>query len=847
MLTLIWIAAVLIGFVTLAYRNVSGAVWAGGIVVALAASWIAHALPLALNVVLTGAFIVLAIPLLIPSLRRKLMSDAVLGAFRKVMPPMSQTEREALEAGTVWWDGELFSGRPDWRRLLATPEPTLTPEEQRFLDVETAELCAMASDWEAQNVYKDLPPHVWQFVKDKGFLGMIIPKEYGGLGFSGFGHSQVITKLSTRSGTAAVTVMVPNSLGPGELLLHYGTEEQKRHYLPRLAKGLEIPCFALTNPNAGSDAAAIPDYAFVRWGEHEGKRVLGLSVTWDKRYITLGPVATLLGLAFRVYDPDKLLGDKDDLGITCALIPTSHPGVEIGRRHMPLNAVFQNGPNSGRDVFIPMEWVIGGQAMIGKGWRMLMECLAAGRGISLPASNTGMSMLAVRAVGGYARVRTQFKTAIGKFEGVEEPLARMGGNLYMMDAARRLTAAAIDLGEKPSVVSAIAKYHITERARQTINDGMDVIGGKGICMGPANFLGGAYMQHPVAITVEGANILTRSLIIFGQGAIRCHPYVLRELQATRETDRQKASVAFDEALFGHVRFTLANFARTLVTGLTGSHFVGVPADVAPATRRYYQQLTRFSAVLAFLADVAMAVLGGNLKRKEKLSARLGDILSLLFLCSATLKRFEAEGRQAADAPLMHWAIWDAMYKAQVAIEGVISNFPGRVLPGLLWRIVFPLGRPYEVPADDLGHQVAQLLIQPSATRDRLTMPMHIGREEDDPVGLIERALTATVEAEPVEAKLKAAMRDGRLDGRMPPDTGVEALAERAVAAGVIDRDEARTLIVQRGLVARVIRVDDFPADLGASLLQPAIDAGAAVAPAAPARTAERARATRELV
>ena len=535
-----------------------------------------------------------------------------------------------------------------------------------------------------------------------------------------------MTKLSTHSGTVSVTVMVPNSLGPGELLAHYGTDEQKRHYLPRLAKGLEIPCFALTNPNAGSDAASIPDYGIVCWGEHEGRRVLGLSVTWDKRYITLGPVATLLGLAFRAYDPDHLVGDREDLGITCALIPTSQPGVEIGRRHMPLNAVFQNGPTWGKDVFMPMDWVIGGQPMLGRGWRMLMECLAAGRGISLPSSATGMAKLAVRAVGGYARVRQQFKTPIGKFEGIEEALTRMGGNLYMMDAARTLTAAAIDLGEKPAVISGIAKLHLTERGRQVVNDGMDVVGGKGICMGPSNFIGAAYMQVPVAITVEGANILTRSLIVFGQGAIRCHPYVLKEIAATRETDREKASIAFDEALFGHMRFALSNFARTLVMGFTGSHFVGVPADVAPETRRYYQQLTRFSAALAFLADVSMGTLGGALKRKEKLSARLGDILSLMYLCSATLRRYEAEGRQQADAPLMHWAIWDAMFKAQNAFEGVISNFPNRLIAALMRRVVFPLGRPYVVPSDKLGHDVARILIEPSRgarSADRRDVPL----------------------------------------------------------------------------------------------------------------------------
>jgi len=823
MLTILFLVLVLFGALALAYTNASGRAWALAAAVALAVSWYARALPLALNLLFTAAFIALTLALAIPVLRRKLISDGVLAAFRKLMPEMSPTERDALEAGTVWWDGELFSGRPNWQRLLDMPKPALTADEQRFLDNEVETLCGMTTDWETTNVYKDLPPQVWQYIKDHGFLGMIIPKEYGGLGFSAFAHSQAITRLSTHCGTTAVTVMVPNSLGPGELLLHYGTEEQKRYYLPRLARGLEVPCFALTSPVAGSDAAAIPDYAFVCWGEHEGRRTLGLRVTWDKRYITLGPVATLLGLAFRAYDPEKLVGDKEDLGITCALIPTTHPGVEIGRRHMPLNAVFQNGPNSGKDVFIPMDWVIGGQPMLGQGWRMLMECLAAGRGISLPSSNTGMAILAVRGVGGYARVRTQFRTAIGKFEGIEEALARMGGNLYMMDATRMVTAGAIDQGERPAVLTAIAKYHITERARQVINDGMDVIGGKGICMGPSNFLGGAYMQHPVAITVEGANILTRSLIIFGQGAIRCHPYVLKEIRATRHTDLQRASIAFDAALFGHLRYAISNFARTLIMGWTGSHFVAVPPSVAPETRRYYQQLTRFSAALAFLADVSMGTLGGALKRKEKLSARLGDILSLMYLCSATLKRFEMEGRQEADAPLMHWAIWDAMFKAQNAFEGVISNFPKRTIAFALRRIVFPLGRPYVVPSDRIGQHVARLLIAPSASRDRLTAGIHIGTRDDDPIGLIERALTATIAAELIEAKLRSAIKTGRLDGSVPPGAGIDVLASRAQAAGIIGVDEVRALVAQRELVARVIRVDDFDKDLGAALLQPAID------------------------
>src|SRR5213078_2541592 len=642
---------------------------------------------------------------------------------------------------------------PNWAKLLGVPPPSLTADEQHFLDHEVDGLCAMVTNWETTNVYKDLPPQVWQAIKDKGFLGMSIPKEYGGLGFSAYAHSEVMTKLSTHSGTVSVTVMVPNSLGPGELLQHYGTDEQKRYYLPRLAKGVEIPCFALTNAHAGSDAAAIPDTGIVCMGDYQGRQVLGLRLTWEKRYITLGPVATILGLAFRAFDPDHLLGDKGDLGITCALIPTSHPGVNIGRRHMPLSAVFQNGPNWGSDVFIPIDWVIGGKAMIGKGWRMLMECLAAGRAISLPSLNTGMAKMVVRATGGYARVRTQFKTPIGKFEGVEEPLARMGGYVYSMDATRTLTAGVVDQGEKPAVLSAIGKYHLTERGRRIAIDAMDIAGGKGICMGPSNFVGAAYMQVPVSITVEGANILTRSLIIFGQGAIRCHPYVLKEMAAANGSDARTASIAFDRALFGHIGFLLSNFTRAFVLGMLGSHPVRVP-DVAPETRRYYQQLTRFSAALAFLADVSMGVLGGALKRKEKLSARLGDVLSYLFLCSATLKRFEDDGRQAADAPLVHWAIWDAMFKAQTALEGVISNFPNRLIAAVMLRTVFPLGRPYVVPADDLGHEVARLLIEPSATRDRLTCGMYLPKDDGDAIRIIELALEATLAAEPIEARIR---------------------------------------------------------------------------------------------
>ena len=820
MLVTLWIVFVLLGALALAYVDANGYAWLVGIALALAIAASAHLMPLLLVALIGAVVLFFAVPLLLPPLRRALVSEPVFTMFRKVMPPMSQTEREAIEAGTVWWDGELFSGRPDWQKLIAMPAPTLTADEQRFLDEDVEELCAMVTDWETTNVYRDLPAHVWQFIRARGFLGMIIPREYGGLGFSAFAHSEVITKLATRSGTVVVTVMVPNSLGPGELLLHYGTDAQKQHYLPRLAKGLEIPCFALTNPYAGSDAAAIPDTGIVCWGEHDGQRVLGLRLTWEKRYITLGPVATLLGLAFRAYDPDHLVGDVEDIGITCALIPTTHPGVHIGRRHMPLNAVFQNGPNWGSDVFIPLDWVIGGRPMLGRGWRMLMESLAAGRSISLPSSSTGMAKLAVRATGGYARVRTQFKTPIARFEGVEEPLARMAGALYCMDAVRRVTAAAVDQGEKPAVLSAVAKYHVTERARQVITDAMDIAGGKGICMGPSNFLGAAYMQMPVSITVEGANILTRSLIIFGQGAIRAHPYVLKEIEATREADPRRALAAFEAALFGHVRFALANFARTFVAGITGSHFIDVPANVAPETRRYYQRIARFSSALAFLADVSMGTLGGALKRREKLSARLGDVLSLLYIACATLKRYESEGRQADDAPLMHWAVRDAMFKAQTALEGVITNFPNRFVAGCLRFVTFPLGRPYTVPSDALGHAVASLVVAPSATRDRLTQGMFIPQSEDDPVGLIEHALAASIACEPIEAKVRAAVKSQQLAAHGAAGEPAEAIYARAEAAGIISADEHAALRAQRALAARVVRVDDFAQDLGAAETEP---------------------------
>jgi acyl-CoA dehydrogenase len=604
--------------------------------------------------------------------------------------------------------------------------------------------------------------------------------------------------------------MVPNSLGPAELLLHYGTEEQKNHYLPRLAKGIEVPAFALTSPWAGSDAASIPDSGVVCKGLWQGKEVLGMRVSWDKRYITLAPVCTVFGLAFHLYDPDGLLGDKKHVGITCALVPYDHPGVDTGRRHFPLNAMFMNGPTRGKDVFMPLDFIIGGPKMAGQGWRMLMECLAAGRSISLPSSNAGMSQMIARTVGGYARVRSQFKMAVGRFEGVEEALTRIGAFTYMTNATRTMTAGAVDLGEKPSVVSAIAKYHVTERARQVANDGMDVVGGKGICLGPSNFLGRAYQQVPIAITVEGANILTRSLIIFGQGAIRCHPYLLAEMHAAHNADARQGLVDFDKALWGHIGYTIKNGFRALWLGMTGSHFVGVNVDVAPEVRRYYQQMTRFSAAFAFLADISLLVLGGSVKRREKLSARLGDILAQMYLISCSLKRFESDGRQAADLPLLNWAVWDAMYKAQEAFDGVIANFPNRFIGSFLHRSIFPWGHPYVVPSDDLGHKVAKLLIEPSEARDRLTAECFLPRTESEPAGAIELALVATIEAEAIDAKIRDAEKAGRFANN--PLANVRDIAVAAVECGVITAAEFEKLKRRNALRDIVVHVDDFPFD-----------------------------------
>jgi acyl-CoA dehydrogenase len=739
----------------------------------------------------------------IKPLRAALISGPFLKSYRRLLPSMSQTEKEALEAGTVWWDGELFTGAPRWEKLLSASAPELTAAEQAFLDGPCEELCGMLDDWDITHRRADLPPQVWSFLTTKGFFAMIIPKAYGGLEFSAYAHSCVLAKIASRSTTCSSTVAVPNSLGPAELLNHYGTQEQKDHYLPRLARGDEIPCFALTGPRAGSDAASLPDTGVVGRGNWQGREVLGLTLNFSKRYITLAPVATVIGLAFRMFDPQKLLGERTDLGITVALIPRETPGVSIGRRHFPLNIPFQNGPIQGQDVFVPLDCIVGGPAMAGQGWRMLVEQLSVGRCISLPSNATGSAKAAVWATGAYARVRRQFNLPIARFEGIEAVIARMTGLTYTMDAARSVTAGAIDGGEKPSVPSAMLKYHVTEMSRIVANDAMDVHGGKGICLGPSNYLARGYQTVPVAITVEGANILTRNLIIFGQGAIRCHPFVLKEMEAARNPDTAAGVVQFDTALFGHMGFTLSNAMRSLVMALTLARFRGVP-DHGP-TRRYYQHIERFSASFAFAVDVAMLTLGGYLKKKESLSARLGDVLSAMYLASMVLKHYDNEGQPEADLPIVEWACRNLLYSAQEQLHGFLRNFPNRFLAGLMRLLIFPRGLTYFAPSDRLSREVADLVTAPTPTRLRLGTHAYTTLNDKSPLGLLQEVLILAEGAELLEKRIRdEGVKTGRVTALDLPGR-----ITQAVAAGILTAAQGASLSDFDRKVMHIVQVDDF--------------------------------------
>lgn len=728
------------------------------------------------------------------SWRTNLISKPLFRRVKAALPEISATERQALEAGDVWWDAELLSGKPDWTRLIeAAGRFELTAEEQAFVDGPVAELCSMIDDWQINFELRQLPDELWTFLKENKFFGMIIPEEYGGLGFSAAAHSEVVSRIATRSAAVAVTVMVPNSLGPGELLMEFGTDEQKSHYLPRLASGGEIPCFGLTSPEAGSDAAAMIDDGVVCRGEWQGEQVLGVRINWHKRYITLGPVATLLGLAFKLRDPDGLVGDDPEPGITLALIPTDLPGIDIGKRHLPSMQAFQNGPNWGKDVFVPLDHIIGGEDTIGQGWEMLMAALSAGRSISLPALSAGAAKLAARTTSAYSRIREQFHLPIGKFEGVQARLAQIVGETYLLDAGRRVTTLALDHDHQPSVVSAILKSQSTFRARDVLNHAMDVHGGKGVCDGPSNYLSNLYRAQPVAITVEGANILTRNLIIFGQGAIRCHPYLLEEILAVDDEDEAKGIERFEAVIYKHLRYAVGNSLRALGHGLTFGWFASKPGGAGPA--KYYRKLSRYSAALSFATEIALIHLGGALKRKEMISARLGDVLSELYLLSCVLKRYHSDGEPEDDLPIVTWICESGFRSIERSFDEVFSNYPSRTL-GLLMRVViFPLGRHEHGPSDELARAVAELSMVPGSARDRLTDGVFLGNEGDG-INQLEDAFRRVTDCEALRSRMR--------------EKECETIAE-AHEAGVINAEEAEALQQAEDAVARAVTVDEFDA------------------------------------
>lgn len=747
-------------------------------------------------------FAFIAIPLNIKPLRLTLFSKSIYRAMKKIMPKISQTEQEALDAGDVWWEAELFSGKPDFSLIQKMPKAMLTDEERAFLDGPVEEFCKMLDDWQITHVDYDLSAEAWQFAKDNGFFSLIIPKQYGGLDYSAYCHSQVVMKIGSRSGSAAVTVMVPNSLGPGKLLMTYGTEEQKNYYLPRLAKGIEIPCFGLTGPDAGSDAGAMPDTGVVCYGSYDGKdNVLGIRLSWAKRYITLAPVATLLGIAFKLYDPEHLLGDKEERGITLALIKRDTPGVEIGKRHFPANHAFMNGPIRGKDVFVPLESIIGGVDYVGKGWAMLMECLGDGRAISLPALGTAAGKMAAKYTGAYARIRKQFRMPIGYFEGVEEALTEIAGQTYVMDASRSLVATALDTGVVPSVISAIVKYQVMERMRNVVNHAMDIHGGHGICMGPHNHLGRAYQLTPVGITVEGANILTRSMIVFGQGAMRSHPYLLKEVKAVHNENTSQGVKDFDQTLFAHIGFIVSNIVRSFWFGISYAKFISTPGD--KSTRYYYRQLVKMSSAFALLSDICIAVLGGTLKRREKISGRLADALSNLYVMTAVLKHYEDQGSHKDDLVLLKWACEDALFNIQTALKGIMKNLPVPVIGALCNFIIFPLTKPYQRPSDKLGHRVARLTLNPGDALERLSKGVFNSDEKDNATGRIANALNLVLKTNGLQHKLRAAYNKNQLDSR-DRNAYLEAREKN-----IITDDEYKELIETEDAIQNAIKVDEF--------------------------------------
>ncbi|MFV5375537.1 acyl-CoA dehydrogenase [Acinetobacter calcoaceticus] len=756
--------------------------------------------------------IALSIIILVEPLRFNLITKPAYKTLANSMPSISTTEQEALEAGTSWWEKELFMGAPDWSQFEKYPYPTLSEEEQSFIDNEVELLCSMLNEWEIHHHLKDLPPEVWQFIKDKGFLGLIIPKSFGGKEFSSFAQSRIMSKIASRSLTTAVSCMVPNSLGPGELLMHYGTDAQKQQYLPGLAKGEEIPCFGLTSPEAGSDAGAIPDSGVVCYGEYEGAQVLGLRMNFSKRWITLAPIATVVGLAFKLYDPEGLLGDKNktEYGITCALIPASHAGVKIGARHFP-GSPFMNGTVEGEDVFIPIDWIIGGQENAGKGWRMLMECLGVGRGISLPALATAAGEMSYLTVGAFAKIRQQFNISVGKFEGVQEATSEIASDAYMLEAFRYLVTCGLNQGGTPAVMTAMAKYYATETMRKVVNHGMDIAGGRAIQLGPRNFLALTYQAIPIAITVEGANILTRSLMIFGQGSMRCHPYLFEELQLLQSEDKSTSVKKFDDLLFKHLAYTFNRGAKSFAYGWTGGSS-DAPQSVDQFTASYYKTINRFSANFALVADMALGLLAGDLKRKEMLSGRLADIHAHLFISTAILKFYEAGQKTEAEQLHAKLALQKAFLNIQEAFWGLFENFPAKLPAAFVKWICFPLGRVISKPDDELKQQVAELMMQEHPFREQLKHHVFYSTKADDVTGRLEHTFQILRTLEPLWDKFKKAESKGKFKGLT-----FEENIEHATKEGFISESEAQQLLQYNAIRFDSMLTDVFDEHLNKDL------------------------------
>lgn len=797
-----WILLYLVVMMVLSYHRASLSVWTLallGLLVLVVTLGHPHYFMLTL---LIAVYVVVLVPLNIHIFRRKWLSSHIFRLYRKAVPTMSETENAALSAGSVGWEGEIFTGIPDWEKLHALPVSTLSEEEQAFLDGPVEHVCRMVDNWSISRTMQ-IPDEIWDVLKQECFFGMIIPKKFGGKEFSALGHAQVLMKLASASVAIGTVVAVPNSLGPAELLLKYGTKEQKNHYLPRLAKGEEIPCFGLTSPVAGSDASSLTDSGVICRHTFDGKEQLCIRLNWDKRYITLAPVATLLGLAFKCYDPDHLLGDKEKLGITCALVPTHLPGITIGRRHYPLDSAFPNGPTQGNDVVIPVDWIIGGAKRAGQGWRMLMECLAAGRSISLPSMVTANAKRLTLASGAYARIRRQFNTTISQFEGIQEVLARMAGSAYAVEALRLFTLSYLDQGETPAVASAISKLHTTEMSRKVVIDAMDIHGGKGICMGPKNYLAQLFIESPIAITVEGANILTRSMIIFGQGAIRCHPYVLKEIRAAQDADKKHAVIEFDSALFSHLGFIASNMSRSFVLGMTNGRVTTAPEG---ALKRYYQQFSRLSAAFSYVADMTMLLLGGELKRRESLSGRLGNVLSLLYIGSAVLKHYKNGGNEQ-ELPLVKWICRDLLYRVQMQLDALIANLPNPWARFFIRCMVFPRGKHLQPPSDALSREVSNLLIESNDVRKRFSECLYNTPNKNNPISDMESVLVQVIAVAEIEKEISKARRDGKISGKTRDD-----IIASAVDLNIITREEAEQLLAVDRERRKVTSVDDFAPD-----------------------------------